>query len=196
VPTYIDKPLANNLAEAKEIVALAEANGTPLTCASGLRYVPEVANFHARAAEIGRIRSGMVTGPGELFYYGIHAAELLHALFGAGIAWVSNAGDDEKDLGTVGYADGRTIILQIVRFGGHGWEFCYYSDRVWDRVPVIISGWSFYRGVVEQAVQLVATGRGGPSHDEMIEVIAILEAMRRSAATGERIDLPRLIAET
>ena len=195
VPTYIDKPLANCLAEAKEIVALAEANGTPLTCASGLRYVPEVTNFHTRAEEIGRVRSGTVTGPGELFYYGIHAAELLQAVFGSGIAWVSNAGDEEKDVATIGYADGRTVVLQIIRFGGHGWEFCYYSDRRWDRVPILIPGWSFYRGVLEQAVAVVATGKGGPSHDEMIEVIAVLEAMRRSAATGERIELPPLIEQ-
>jgi len=195
VPTFIDKPLANNLADAKRIVALAETNGTPLASASALRYIPEVAAFHAHAEEIGRVRSGMVTGPGELFYYGIHAAELLQAVFGSGVAWASNAGDDEKDLATVAYADGRTIILQIIRFGGHAWEFSYYGEHRWDRVQVTVPGWDFYRGVVEQAVALVTTGTGGPSHEEMIEVAAVLEAMRRSAATGERVDLRRLVEE-
>ncbi|MGD9497633.1 MAG: Gfo/Idh/MocA family protein, partial [Armatimonadota bacterium] len=51
VPTFVDKPLANNLAEASAIVDLAQTTGTPVMSLSMLRTVPHGAYFRARLQE-------------------------------------------------------------------------------------------------------------------------------------------------
>lgn len=52
IPTFIDKPFAATVADAKKIVSLAEKNNTLIFNASILSYVPAAAHFRARFQEI------------------------------------------------------------------------------------------------------------------------------------------------
>jgi predicted dehydrogenase len=91
-PVFVDKPLANSLADARAIVAAAEGNGTPLLSASALRWQSETLRLKAKL--------GGLDGPIELLaygtwyphneyggaiYYGIHIVELVQELLG--IEW-------------------------------------------------------------------------------------------------------------
>ena len=49
------------------------------------------------------------------FFYGIHTAEMLQALFGTGIESVRCEHSDREDVATVYYKDGRTPVLRFVR---------------------------------------------------------------------------------
>jgi GFO/IDH/MocA oxidoreductase family protein len=82
---YIDKPLANDLADAQAIVDLAETRGARVTSFSGLRVVPEVVKFKADyTSGEAELYGGAVNGHGDKtnpyggwYFYAVHSIELL-----------------------------------------------------------------------------------------------------------------------
>ena len=78
------------------MIALAQTHNTPLMSSSALRFAREVLEFKAQEKElVGDLRVAVATGPNELVYYGIHAAELFYTVMGPGIAWVRNEYTDD-----------------------------------------------------------------------------------------------------
>lgn len=85
MPVYIDKPLANDRADAEAIVDLAAKCGARVTSFSGLRVVPEVVQFKADYAAIEAEKyGGSINGHGDSsnpyggwYFYAVHAIELL-----------------------------------------------------------------------------------------------------------------------
>lgn len=82
---FIDKPLANDLADAQAIVDLAAKHGARVTSFSGLRCVPEVVKFKAdwQAIEADKY-GGSISGHGDetnpyggWYFYAVHSIELL-----------------------------------------------------------------------------------------------------------------------
>lgn len=69
--TYIDKTFAPNVAEAKEIFALAEKYGTKFFSSSALRYAEELKDVHAP------LKAATTGGGRSLEEYIIHQAEIL-----------------------------------------------------------------------------------------------------------------------
>ncbi|MFH1614269.1 MAG: Gfo/Idh/MocA family oxidoreductase [Planctomycetota bacterium] len=122
IPTFVDKPFASTLRDAKEIVRLAEENNTPLFNASILTYVPAATRFKRRFEEISSaywpvpieipsagIGLGVIKGVGGAFSqelsgktviggieermaYIIHGVSLALNLFGLGVEWVEAMG--------------------------------------------------------------------------------------------------------
>ncbi|MEA3247317.1 MAG: Gfo/Idh/MocA family oxidoreductase, partial [Gemmatimonadota bacterium] len=88
MPVFIDKPLAVHIDDADDIIDLALEGGAPLMSASGLRYAEELA---AALDEVGddEIVHADLIGPGELFFYGIHLADMLNAIMGPGVQAVA-----------------------------------------------------------------------------------------------------------
>src|SRR5215210_7668966 len=76
LPTFVDKPMTLSIADAIALFDYAERRGAPLMSSSALRFAPEVANVKARLADIGRLSSVVSVGPGDWYYYGVHAVEM------------------------------------------------------------------------------------------------------------------------
>ena len=105
-PTYIDKTFAPDLAEAKEMFAIAAAHGTPLFSSSALRYAAELDSV----ADCYRI---MTTGSGKTAdEYIVHQAEMVVKKLGLGAktAMAEPWGEDEV-IFRVGYDDGRSAVM-------------------------------------------------------------------------------------
>lgn len=90
IPTLIDKPLADTVEDAAEIVLLARSNGAPMMSASAIRYAPEVAalNELANDGSLGKIiaaTSVLGTGVSTLKWYVIHMIDALSYILGPGI---------------------------------------------------------------------------------------------------------------
>lgn len=88
IPVLVDKPLAASVADAREIISLAEADGTPLLSGSALRYLPQIGSF-APTPGTGALRHLHVVGPADpddqysgLFFYGIHLVETALEILG------------------------------------------------------------------------------------------------------------------
>lgn len=90
LPVLIDKPLADSVEDAVEVVRLARDNGAPLMSASAIRYAPEVAMLEelANDGSLGKLvamDAALGTGVSTLKWYSIHMMDAFSFIFGAGI---------------------------------------------------------------------------------------------------------------
>ena len=122
-PIFIDKPMALSSADAKYMFDAAKTAGVPLMSASSLRY------FDVAVEAIGDGK-GIVgcdafgpmgeepTQPG-LFWYGIHTVEMIVAAMGTGCAEVRAYRNENTDMLTLIWADGRVAFVHAVCAGAH-----------------------------------------------------------------------------
>jgi hypothetical protein len=189
VPLFVDKPLANSAVSARALAKLASASRGPLLSCSALRYAEEVERTREEFQRIGSPRCGVVSGPGTekkgipgSFFYGVHAAEILHALFGEGIESVRALRSDHEDIVHVQYKDGRRPILRLVRRGASGFWFtvgCAEGERV---VPVTAG--TFYERLLAQVAAMFRSGRSPMPLESTLEIVALLEAINHSVSKG------------
>jgi predicted dehydrogenase len=192
-PTFIDKPFAVDLGEAREIVNLAQTNGVPLMSSSSLRYSEEL------AAALAGGRTGIVgcdvfgpmneeaTQPG-LFWYGCHSVEMMVAIMGPGCREVRCVRNDGNDLLTATWADGRVASLRGLR-GVHG-KFGATIHRP-DAAQYVdaSAGKPAYAGLLEAILRSLPQGKSDVPAAEMLEVVAVIEAANQSRPTGQPVTL-------
>ena len=159
-----------------------------------MRWAPEVRAFRDRREELGALISAVASGPGDITRYGHHTIRMMQGAFGHGIDWVSNCRDTVQDLATIRYRDGLTVALYLHREKvKRGWRFIYLGENETGLVEIDLA--DVYRGL---ALEIVAVLRGehpAPTSEELLETAAVAEAMRQSAATGQRVSIEGLLAE-
>jgi virulence factor len=189
VPTFVDKPFAMSMEHARAMVELAHQCHTPLMSSSALRYAREILDFKARQAElVGEPRVAVSTGPNELVYYGVHAAEQLYVVMGPGIEWVQNHYNAHHDIVHVQYRDGRAATLQVLRDTKRTFHLHVFGTAGHAQV-VVQDGNFFYAEQLRNVVKMVQTRENPIPHEEMLELIALLMAAKQSAKSGERVYL-------
>lgn len=187
-PTFIDKPFAVALEDAREIVRLAQAAGVPLMSCSSLRYADALQEALAGGRDdiLGCDVSGPMalqeTQPG-LFWYGCHSVEMMMAVMGAGCREVRCVQSEGHDVLTAVWDDGRMASMHGVR-DGHG-KFGISLHRK-DRFEVIdtAAGRPYYAGLVAAILGNLPEGRSPIPMEEMIEAVAIMEAGNTSRQQG------------
>ena len=182
-------PSRLSVEHAQEMIALAQTHNTPLMSSSALRFAREVLEFKAQEKElVGDLRVAVATGPNELVYYGIHAAELFYTVMGPGIAWVRNEYTDEYDIVHVRYTDGRAVTMQIIRSARYGFLLNVYGTEGKAEIAVRDANF-FYAEQMRAVVRMIQTRENPIPHAEMLEIIGMLVAARQSGETGERVEL-------
>jgi len=197
VPTFIDKPFAYDLADARALVSLARKHGTPILSMSMLRVSPHADRFRRRFAEIAPVEFGTVRGGW------VHAFNLALNLFGTGVASVRCMADKGYD--TVGantfacvhldYANrrGRPRAGVVLQCAGGGTDHCAYYASASSRKGTLysppIGDFEFPEAAVRilRMISSMARTRKPPvPYDEMIEPVALAAAARLSQKTGKR----------
>jgi len=123
-PIYVDKPLTNNPTEAEQLFHLSQKKCVPLISFSPYRFSREVARMRSYAGKIHPF-AAVITAPyaseqikdsraDNIYFYGIHAAEILFSVFGSDIRSVSAVKSDSGIVGTTIYRDGRHAILHLL----------------------------------------------------------------------------------
>ncbi|MEM8875017.1 MAG: Gfo/Idh/MocA family oxidoreductase [Planctomycetota bacterium] len=185
LPTYIDKPLTCDLAQAKQIHTAAIKSGARCYSASSLRFIAELGTL----GDLGEVVAADVVGPGELndameglFFYGVHAIELADALLGPGVQAVSATSGTDRDFVQLRYTDGRAASIRLERKGSyafaatvHGAEGC--KSFVVDFGPV-------YARLVAGMCRFFEGGPAPVTLDRLIENVAVMEAGNRSMKSG------------
>lgn len=193
LPTFVDKPFANDYADVQALVALAAEKGTPLMSCSAVRYAVEVLALQPRLAEFGPLNLAVTSGPaaGDFpnprarhpFFYGIHPVELLHTLLGPGTEAVSTQRSARCDVGLVHYADGRQGVINLLQKSPSLYHGAVYGENDWAEIN--IRNWDhFYVGTLERAIRMAETKSPPYPIDWAVEVMAILTALIRSAESG------------
>lgn len=218
IPTFIDKPFAYDVEDARELVALAKKHRTPIMSISLLGILPHVDYFKREFGRIAPLHMGIVNGTGPTMAGHIHGIALAQHLFGRGVEWVEAVGDTPLELVHLYYPDfwvdilpstelkclgfdsmkeakkkkGLKVIISNAGLGPH----CSFYSSVYGRRGVLhspaFSDWEFPYAVVEvwkKIKKMVKTRQPQIPYEEMVECIAIASAARLSQKERRRVFL-------
>lgn len=190
IPTFVDKPMSLSVSEARSLFTLAERTKTPVTSSSALRYAKEVAEQRDAIASLGKLSSITSVGPGEWYYYGVHAVEQLFLVTGSGVEWVQRFSWPSRDVAVLSYGDGGpTAVVQTLRDAKYTFELTLYGEN--GKLAIEIADFdAFYTRQVEAAVEMARTRRAPIEPAETLELLAVLAAGELSGERGgARVDL-------
>jgi len=183
---FIDKPFTAGLADAREIVRLSRESGTPFFSSSSLRFVPDVQSVKA-SPKLGEVLGAFAYGPAptephhpDLFWYGIHAVEILYTLMGPGCESVTRVRTPGADLVTGRWKDGRVGTVRGIRDGQTAYGGVAFGRKaVLSTPPDMKTG---YRGLVVEIIKFFQTGVPPVPPEETLEMMAFMAAADVSKA--------------
>jgi predicted dehydrogenase len=195
IPTFCDKPVAMTARRAHQIVQVAKDTGTPFFSASALRFVPDVIALAKEAPSLGNIPLATSICGNELVYYGIHALEMAYVVLGPGAVSCLNVGQPGRNIVRVRFQDGRDLLL-LVAEREHmrpGYQINLYGQNGWRSLTPDLT--DLYLYLLEAFMGMVRQGRKFVVPlDEMVEVIAVLEAGKRSLELGREVSVAEVLA--
>ena len=185
---FVDKPLTASYADAREIVRRSRESGVPFFSSSSLRFAADVQAIRNSDAH-GGIQGAFTFGPEnlephhpDLFWYGIHAVEMLYTLLGSGCEQVTRVKTDSGDMVVGRWKDGRIgTMLGLIR-GQQDYGAVAFGMKAVIATPVPMT--SDYRGLLIEIVKFFQTGVPPVQPDETLEIMAFMEAAELSKARG------------
>jgi len=197
---FIDKPFTAGVRDALEIVRLSRESGTPFFSSSSLRFVEELQAVK-NDVRLGGILGAFTWGPAplephhpDLFWYGIHAVEMLYTIMGPRCEAVTRVRTDGADMVVGRWKDGRVGAILGIRDGDRSYGAVVFGKKA--NLPAPIQKVD-YRGLVVEIVKFFRTGNPPVPPEETLEIMAFMEAadlsrMRQGApvALSELINQP------
>jgi hypothetical protein len=191
-PLFIDKPMTASVRDALEISRLARETGTPVFSSSSLRFTDDVLAVKGDP-RVQEVMGAMTWGPAtlephhpDLFWYGIHAVEILYTFMGPGCERVTRTNSAGADVVTGYWKDGR---LGVVR--GNRNTASTYGQVVFGRKNIVSQPAqssapkrSGYYGLVSAIVAFFKTGTSPVPIQDTVEIMAFMEAADVSKARG------------
>ena len=191
LPLFVDKPLCDDPQEAITLVQAAANAGVPLTSASAVRYDRAFRQLLARLPSLGRTRSIMFTLPQNWQLYGVHAVDVMHAVFGVGAVDVTAIRNDSGDMVTIRWPDGQVGVANQVRDAWMGMLCVALGEDGWTHAEIHdadeIDGFRrMYLESIKQFLEMLRSGSPPISNEEMVNVIRVVAAAERSATSQAR----------
>jgi len=195
VPVFIDKPLTVSAGEARELAEIAQKNNVRVMSASALRFA------EAFRQALGKFEGEPILGadfygpmfhvekcPGY-FWYGIHSAEMLFTAMGEGCREVRANRQEKHDIIVGQWSDGRLGVLRGTRSGNAGFGGVIHGAAKSVAFDVSTVTKPYYASLLERVIPFFRDGTEFVSANEMVEVIAFLEAANLSADSNNSISL-------
>lgn len=182
-PVFIDKPIAQNLAEVLRIYQLSEEMNVPVFSSSALRYLDNMSSI-----DRAKVLSADTYSPAslekshtDLFWYGIHAVEPLFTVMGTGCKEVTQLQHSENGDLVVGlWEDGRVGTVRGIRSGKRGFGgTVFLKDNI-----LTLDTFTGYRALVVKIVEFFKTKIPPVPIEETIEIYAFMEAAMESRKNG------------
>lgn len=195
-PVFIDKPLTTSTADARALIAKAQASRTPIMSCSSLRYAAGIADL-VNADE--KVLAAEAFGPAVLlddfpglFWYGIHSAEVLNLLMGGGCQQVQCVARAEQDVVIGDWGDGRVGLLRGTRAGAGQFGCVVHTDKA-VKASVAQATPPYYYLMLQAVLAFFHSGQSPITVTDSYEIVAFLEAAERSRAqSGKPIALETL----
>ena len=202
VPTFIDRPLAATVKEARAILATAAEHHAPLLSCSHMRMLPHAVRFKRRFDEVGPIEFGVVHGRGPNPASIADGIELTTFLFGDDFAGraavVRSAGVWPLELVNLSYLDpqaGRRLEAISMNSHSNAPRNAFFAQAMGLMTPIHADNMDAFAqpegglAVMNAIAEMVRTGTSPLSDDEMLEPVAVVEAGRESHNTPSAVDL-------
>ncbi len=184
MPTFIDKPLAETAEAARRIVDIAAEHQAPLMSCSSFRWCDGAREMREALDHLGKIELLVgVAGQGPFHIYAIHPIEFVYGILGPGTVSVVNVGAESRDIVRMRRHDGAQVVLNMYVRGeiAGGQQFTACGTEGWHTVTQL---GALYNPMLEAFLTMCRTGRMPISGEEMVEVIAVVDAARRSREQG------------
>ena len=186
-PVFIDKPLAASFRDAREIARLARQAGVPWWSSSSLRFAPALATLKNGA--VGGLEGATTYGPATLeptnpglFWYGIHATEMLYVLMGTGCEEVTDVHTQGAEVVVGRWKDGRLGVVRGIRQGARDYGAVAYGRKSIQHSQSF--GGALYKALMVEVVRFFRTGVPPVPNEETLEIMAFMEAAERSRQRG------------
>jgi predicted dehydrogenase len=176
-PLFIDKPMADSLADAIQIFRLAKEKNVPCFSASSLRFCSGFQAARNGTSSVGEVRSCTAWSTANLdpkrdepfWFHGIHGVEVLFTVMGPGCTTVTRVAPD-KVLGV--WKDGRQGTFVSKRDYGASAEGAKGSGDLGKNEG--------YEPLLIAVVKSFKTGKPPMSAEETLEILAFMEAADES----------------
>ncbi len=188
-PFFVDKPVAASLADAIRVFELARRANVPCFSSSSLRFSQGFYGMRDNKA-VGEVLGCDAYGPNaplepghpDLFYYGIHASELLFTIMGPGCASVSRTRADGADFVVGVWTGGRVGTLRGIRRGATG-----FGATVFGAKGIAPAGkFEGYAPLLVEIARFFKTGKPPVQMEQTLEIYAFMEAADESKRQGGR----------
>ncbi|MBI5091771.1 MAG: Gfo/Idh/MocA family oxidoreductase [Candidatus Hydrogenedentes bacterium] len=200
IPAFVDKPLAASVADAKSLIATAQQTGVGFTSFSTLRYERDtVAYIEQLKREAGTPTIGVSTGPADpaseydgIFFYGIHAVELMNAVWGYGCKSVT-AVATEKHVQTVcAFENGSLVTLNFLHENPYVFHVMAFGKEKWLE-HTVESKTGYYDGMLV-ILETLKSGKWPLTAEQLLEPVAILAAIQKSLAEKRTVAITEVSA--
>ncbi len=200
-PVYIGRPLSASLDDALEIFRLAKEHNCPIFSCSQHRFSPGFIGMRDHP-EVGRVLGcdvhggcPLVSHHPDLFWHGVHGIETLYTIMGPGCVSVTRASNDDFELITGVWRDGRIGTYRGLRKGAIRYSALVYGDKGIAPAgqyghPAPVNGvvpksrYMGYEGVAVEIARFFKTRRPPVSAAETIEIFTFMEAAHESKRQG------------
>ena len=196
IPTFVDKPFAHRMADVEAMLKLSKEYDAPIMSLSILQTLPETHEFANRLVDLEEVHFGTIQGGGTKRAGLIHTACIAIAVFGSDVEsvrvvkspshasihldWGSQPNRPQKgvmincDVGRTWFG---TIHMSAYGSGGRG---AIHNQGV--------GNWDYPRGsaeILRLIKKMVETGKPQGPVDQMIEAVAIADAVDAALKAGE-----------
>lgn len=194
IPTFVDKPLADNAANARRLIDLAAKRKTPLLSLSILQTNPATTRFKRRLDEVGRVEFGTVTCASTHPAGLIHAISTVHHVFGTGIKMVRAVVAPKHTALHLDYGDrpDRPAYGVTIQCGVANFRFTEMFAAAYGPEGAIqgqcLDDFDASQGsavILELCRDMVRTRQVSPLFDEMVEAISVMDACQSATLTGQ-----------
>ena len=191
-PMFIEKPMAMSSGDAREMFRLAaEANVVAMSCSTA-RF-GEVLHAALRR-DLGTIIGCDVFGPMPeeptqpgLLWYGVHSIEVINVIMGRGCREVRAYRNDDADVMTAVWNDGRIATFRGLRKGEWKFGVTIHREKGFQFVDLLHNSW--FKPTIELMLRDLPQGKSPVDPADTLEILAIIEAANASRPAGGVVEL-------
>ncbi|GGG19521.1 Gfo/Idh/MocA family protein [Paenibacillus abyssi] len=196
-PVFIDKPLALTTRDAGEMLTIAAEQGIPVMSCSALRYAEQLTAVLEQNGRTGILGTD-VYGPmsveptqGHYFWYGIHSVEMLYAVMGPGCVELTAVSNDNHDLITAVWEDGRIATVRGSRAGNPRFGAFIHREHETAVVDIGAGTTPFYASLLQQVMSFFRKCQPPLDWSETLEIISFLQAAEKSRISKTTVRLTK-----
>jgi predicted dehydrogenase len=195
IPTFIDKPFCYRVSAGKEFLAMAREAGTAVTSFSSRLQSDATFDMKKQLETLGDFQHIICFGPADLdsvyggiFFYGVHIVEPMLFLFGENVTRARVSRNGQNASASLCYDDGKLATLIFTDLS-HEWETFVETEEGIIELKSSVEESDPRRNYTDM-VEMFRTGKEPRSHRSILAGVAVLEALERSAITGDWVDVP------
>lgn len=193
VPVFCDKPLALTARDAQTVAKLVRTTKTRFMSASSLRFVPDIMKLKQDLPQLGRVHLASASCGNDLVYDGIHALSMIYGVFGGGAVSALNVGRPGRNLVRYRFKNDLDVMLTVAdpEWMRSGYIITLQGTKAWRTLQPDLA--NLYVYLLEQFLDLLRTGREPVPVEEEVELIAALEAGKRSLQLGREVTIAEVL---